>query len=73
MKSKTKKSAEAEWAMQLVRERMKESQAIAHLGFDMEMVEKGRAVFQRTDVSSEDDIKALIARAVKEYGRLDIT
>jgi NAD(P)-dependent dehydrogenase (short-subunit alcohol dehydrogenase family) len=34
---------------------------------------KGRAVFQRTDVSSEDDIKAMIARAVKEYGRLDIT
>ena len=34
---------------------------------------KGRAVFQRTDVISEDDIKALINRAVKEYGRLDIT
>jgi NAD(P)-dependent dehydrogenase (short-subunit alcohol dehydrogenase family) len=34
---------------------------------------KGRAVFQRTDVISEDDIKALISRAVKEYGRLDIT
>ena len=46
MKAKTKKSAEAEWAVQLVRERMKESQAIAHLGFDVEMVEKGRAVFQ---------------------------
>jgi NAD(P)-dependent dehydrogenase (short-subunit alcohol dehydrogenase family) len=34
---------------------------------------KGRAVFQRTDVISEDDIKALINRAVTEYGRLDIT
>jgi NAD(P)-dependent dehydrogenase (short-subunit alcohol dehydrogenase family) len=34
---------------------------------------KGRAVFQRTDVISEDDIKALINRAVKEFGRLDIT
>jgi NAD(P)-dependent dehydrogenase (short-subunit alcohol dehydrogenase family) len=33
----------------------------------------GRAVYQRTDVSSEDDIKALIDRAVREYGRLDIT
>jgi len=33
----------------------------------------GKAVFQRTDVSSEADIKALIDRAVHEYGRLDIT
>jgi NAD(P)-dependent dehydrogenase (short-subunit alcohol dehydrogenase family) len=33
----------------------------------------GRAVFQRTDVSTERDIKSLIDRAVKEYGRLDIT
>ncbi len=33
----------------------------------------GRAVFQRTDVTSEADIKAMIDRAVKEYGRLDIT
>src|SRR6516225_1877397 len=32
----------------------------------------GRAVFQHTDVSSEPDIKALVDRAVKEYGRLDI-
>ena len=46
MKARTKKSAEAEWAVQLVRKRMKQSQAIAHLGFDVEMVEKGRAVFQ---------------------------
>lgn len=46
MKAKTKKSAEAHWAVQLVRERMKESQAIMHLGFDVEMVEKGRAIFQ---------------------------
>jgi NAD(P)-dependent dehydrogenase (short-subunit alcohol dehydrogenase family) len=32
----------------------------------------GRAVFQHTDVSSEPDIKALVERAVSEYGRLDI-
>ena len=32
----------------------------------------GRAVFQRTDVTSEADIKAAVDRAVKEYGRLDI-
>lgn len=32
----------------------------------------GRAVFQRTDVTSERDIKAAVDRAVKEYGRLDI-
>ena len=32
----------------------------------------GRAVFQYTDVSSEPDIKALVERAVREYGRLDI-
>jgi NAD(P)-dependent dehydrogenase (short-subunit alcohol dehydrogenase family) len=32
----------------------------------------GRAVFQKADVSSEGDIKVLVARAVKEYGRLDI-
>jgi NAD(P)-dependent dehydrogenase (short-subunit alcohol dehydrogenase family) len=32
----------------------------------------GRAVFQHTDVSSEPDIKALVDRAVSEYGRLDI-
>ena len=33
----------------------------------------GRAVFQKTDVSSEADIKAAIERAVSEFGRLDIT
>ena len=32
----------------------------------------GRAVFQRTDVTSEADIKAAVDRAVREYGRLDI-
>ena len=31
-----------------------------------------RAVFQRTDVTSEADIKAAVDRAVKEFGRLDI-
>ena len=32
-----------------------------------------RCVFQRTDVSAEDDVKALIGRATREFGRLDIT
>src|SRR5215470_15783712 len=32
----------------------------------------GRAVFQHTEVSSEPDIRALVDRAVSEYGRLDI-
>src|SRR5258708_24926703 len=32
----------------------------------------GNAVFQKTDVSSEAEIKALVARAVKEFGRVDI-
>jgi NAD(P)-dependent dehydrogenase (short-subunit alcohol dehydrogenase family) len=32
----------------------------------------GNAVFQLTDVTSETAIKAAIARAVKEYGKLDI-
>jgi NAD(P)-dependent dehydrogenase (short-subunit alcohol dehydrogenase family) len=32
----------------------------------------GRAVFQKTDVSAEAEIKALIARAIAEYGRLDV-
>jgi uncharacterized protein (TIGR00369 family) len=45
MKTEPKKSAEMQWATQLVRERMKESQVISHLGFDVETVEKGRAVF----------------------------
>ena len=33
----------------------------------------GRGVYQRSDVTSESDVKALIERAVREYGRLDIT
>jgi len=32
----------------------------------------GNAVFQKTDVASEADIRAAIARAVKEFGKLDI-
>src|SRR5208337_4113496 len=32
----------------------------------------GRAVFQKADVSAEVEVKALVARAVKEFGRLDI-
>ncbi|MBX3706996.1 MAG: SDR family oxidoreductase [Pseudomonadales bacterium] len=31
-----------------------------------------RAVFQRTDVAEESDVEALVARAVDEFGRLDI-
>ena len=48
MKAKPKqssKSVDARWATELVRERMKESNAIGHLGFDVESVEKGRAIF----------------------------
>ena len=33
----------------------------------------GRGVYQRSDVTSESDVKALIERAVREYGQLDIT
>jgi NADP-dependent 3-hydroxy acid dehydrogenase YdfG len=32
----------------------------------------GRAAFQKTDVSAEAEINALIARAIKEFGRLHI-
>ena len=32
----------------------------------------GRAVFQKTDVSKAADVKALVERAVNEFGRLDI-
>ena len=32
----------------------------------------GRAVFQKTDVSKPDDVKALVERAVAEFGRLDL-
>jgi uncharacterized protein (TIGR00369 family) len=45
MKAKAKQSAEARWATELVRQRMKESEVITHLGFDVEKVEKGRAIF----------------------------
>ena len=33
----------------------------------------GRAVFQKTDVASEAGVKAMVDRAVQEFGRLDIT
>jgi NAD(P)-dependent dehydrogenase (short-subunit alcohol dehydrogenase family) len=33
----------------------------------------GRAIFQKTNVATEDNIKAMIDRAVSEFGRLDIT
>ena len=45
MKTKAKQSADTRWATELVRERMKESEVITHLGFDVEKVEKGRAIF----------------------------
>jgi len=45
MKTERKKLDDLQWATQLVRERMKESQVISHLGFEVERVEKGRAVF----------------------------
>ncbi len=45
-KSRPKKPLDRRWATQLVRERMKESLAIAHLGFDVTSVEEGRAVFE---------------------------
>ncbi len=32
----------------------------------------GRAVFQKTDVSKHADVKALVERAVREFGRLDL-
>jgi len=32
----------------------------------------GKAVFQRTNVAVEADVKAVVARAVGEFGRLDI-
>src|SRR5438132_13268669 len=44
MKTKAKQPVDGRWATELVRERMKESQVITHLGFDVEKVEKGRAV-----------------------------
>jgi uncharacterized protein (TIGR00369 family) len=45
MKTKAKQSIEERWATEFVRERMKESEAIGHLGFDVERVVKGRAIF----------------------------
>ena len=32
----------------------------------------GRAVFQKTDVTKPNDVNALVDRAVKEFGRLDL-
>jgi len=32
----------------------------------------GRAVFQKAEVSGESEVKAVVARAVSEFGRLDI-
>jgi NAD(P)-dependent dehydrogenase (short-subunit alcohol dehydrogenase family) len=34
---------------------------------------RGSAVFQKADVAAEADVKSLVARAVAEYGRLDVT
>ena len=38
---------------------------------DLILAAGGAAVFQRCDVSKADDVKALVRRAVSEYGRLD--
>ena len=51
------KSIDSRWATELVRERMKESQAINHLGFDVEKVEKGRN--KLAGPSAEAEAKAL--------------
>src|SRR5271169_5730418 len=32
----------------------------------------GRAIFRRTDVTSEADVKAVIGKAVSDFGRLDV-
>ena len=32
----------------------------------------GKAIFQRADVSSEDDVQTLVAITVKTYGRVDM-
>lgn len=32
----------------------------------------GKAIFQQSDVSSEEDVKTLVDSAVREYGRLDM-
>lgn len=34
--------------------------------------ERGRALFVRTDVTREDEVAALVARTVAEFGRLDV-
>ncbi|MDB5384874.1 MAG: linC 1 [Planctomycetaceae bacterium] len=47
----------------------------AHKGEEVaEMIRKtgGKAVFQKTDVSKPADAQALVARAVSEFGRLDL-
>ena len=33
---------------------------------------RAEALFQRTDVSREDEVRSLIARAVANFGRLDV-
>ncbi len=38
---------------------------------DMIVAAGGQAVFQRCDVANAGDVKALVQRAVSEYGRLD--
>src|SRR6266702_1577351 len=60
MKAKSKNSEEIRWATQLVRERMKDSQAITHLGFDVHSVEKGRAVFQLDVLAHHKQIHGVV-------------
>jgi NAD(P)-dependent dehydrogenase (short-subunit alcohol dehydrogenase family) len=33
----------------------------------------GRAIFHKADVTSETDVEAMVARAISEFGRLDVT
>lgn len=47
------------------------SEAGGQATVDMIAANGGEAVFQRCDVSKADEVKALVARAVSEFGRLD--
>ena len=33
----------------------------------------GRAIFHKADVTSDTDVEAMVARAISEFGRLDVT
>lgn len=48
--------------------RESEGQSVA----DLIKADGGEATFVRADVANEDDVKALVAKAVETYGRLDV-